>query len=272
MASDYEARMTFTEHLGELRTRIVRSAIALVVGFVLCFIFSQSILNVIAGPLRTSKAVEVTDGDGGESATGDDVAPTGHNADFVTLGPMEPFFVQMKVAAYAAIVLAFPYILFQLCAFIFPGLSPKERNIARFLIIGCGVLASLGVVVAYFGVFPLVMPYLLLYNPEWVTTQLHLDETVSLIIKGLLGFSVAFQFPMAVIILVYLGVLHPDTLKQHRKIVVVGIAFISAFFTPPDPFSMMLLFIPLYLLYELSILCATAMIWRKNRPEPAGEE
>jgi sec-independent protein translocase protein TatC len=276
--------MSFTEHLGELRTRIMRAAMAVGVGFIVCFIFSESILNVIAAPLRFSE--EAVTPAGPEGAGGAPDAMEGGNtmavapqagsrkgqADFVSLGPLEPFFVRMKVAMYAAIVLAFPYVLYQLCAFIFPGLKPSERNVAQVLIVGCGLLASLGVMVAYFGVFPFILPYMLLYNPDWVTTQLRLDETIMLIVKGLLGFSVAFQFPMAVLVLVYLGVLHPSSLKQYRKIVLVGLAFLSALFTPPDPLSMLLMLVPLYLLYELSILCSYVVLWRANRPVAPGEE
>ncbi|MFP4501285.1 MAG: twin-arginine translocase subunit TatC [Candidatus Hydrogenedentota bacterium] len=288
MADDFEARMTFTEHLGELRTRIVRSLIAVTAAFFLCFFLSGKILEVVAAPLRSVEEITVN----GEQAkdTADSAGDTGDEepkeeeeessrynpfaapkADFVSLGPLEPFLVRFKVAAYAGLVLAFPYLLYQLCAFIFPGLRPAERSAAKILIVGCGLLASMGVVVAYFGVFPLVLPYLLQYNPDWVTTQLQLDQTVSIIIKGLLGFSVAFQFPMAVIILVYLGVLEPKTLKQYRKIAIVALAFVSALFTPPDPFSMLILMIPMVLLYEISILLSYLVIRRKRQKADAPE-
>jgi sec-independent protein translocase protein TatC len=294
VAEDYEARMTFTEHLAELRTRIVRSLIVVSVCFFLCFFLSGKILNVVAAPLRSVEDVAVgvdidAPQDADEAAPEDESTPgasapqtpeapsrfnpfAAPKADFVSLGPLEPFLVRFKVAAYAGLVLAFPYLLYQLCAFIFPGLRPTERNIAKFLIVGCGLLASMGVIVAYFGVFPLVLPYLLQYNPDWVTTQLQLDQTVSLIIKGLLGFSVAFQFPMAVIILVYLGVLEPKTLKQYRKIAIVALAFLSALFTPPDPFSMLILLIPMVLLYELSILLSYLVVRRKRKQAEATGE
>jgi sec-independent protein translocase protein TatC len=271
--------MTFTEHLAELRTRIIRVFIAVGVGFIVCFIFSQQIINIISAPLRVeSPIVRAVLGSfpqepaGGVAANTAAAAPkpssSGPHADFVTLGPLEPFLVRVKVAAYAGLALAFPVVLYQLCAFVFPGLKPEERNVAKFLIVGCGVLASSGIVIAYYGVFPLVLPYLLQYNPDWVTTQLHLDQTISLIIKGLLGFSVAFQFPKAVLILVYLGVLHPSTLKKYRKIAIVLLAFVSAMFTPPDPFSMMILMIPLVGLYELSILLSYVVLWRRPGPNP----
>lgn len=288
MADDFEARMTFTEHLGELRTRIVRSLVVVAAAFFLCFFLSGKILEVVAAPLRSVEEITVDGEQAGDTAdsagdTGDEKAEeeeeetsrynpfAAPKADFVSLGPLEPFLVRFKVAAYAGLVLAFPYLLYQLCAFIFPGLRPTERNAAKILIVGCGLLASTGVVVAYFGVFPLVLPYLLQYNPDWVTTQLQLDQTVSIIIKGLLGFSVAFQFPMAVIILVYLGVLEPKTLKQYRKIAIVALAFVSALFTPPDPFSMFILMIPMVLLYEISILLSYLVIRRKRQKADAPE-
>lgn len=273
MADDYEARMTFTEHLAELRVRIIRVFMAVGVGFILCFIFSQQIIDAISAPLRVQSPIlravlgslpqEPAGGDAANTAAAAPKPSSGVHADFVTLGPLEPFYVRVKVAAYAGLALAFPYVLYHLCAFVFPGLKPGERNAAKFLIVGCGLLASAGIFIAYYGVFPLVLPYLLQYNPDWVTTQLQLDQTISLIIKGLLGFSVAFQFPMAVLILVYLGVLHPSTLKKYRKVAIVLLAFLSALFTPPDPFSMMILMIPLVGLYEMSILLSYVVLWRK---------
>lgn len=279
MASDFEARMTFTEHLGELRNRIMRAGMAVGAAFIVCFIISEPLLNFITGPLRDRNAlvemalnfgVDVPEEVVEEVATKEEGKKDASVA-FITLTPLEPFFVRMKVAAYVGLLIAFPYVLYQICAFVFPGLKPSERNIAKFLIVGCGILASLGFVVAYYGVFPLVLPYLMQYNPQWVTTQLQLDPTVSLLVKALLGFAVAFQFPMAVLILVYLGVLHPAGLKQYRKIIFIGLAFLSAFFTPPDPLSMLLLLVPLYLLYEMSILLSYIVIRLKKDPGSAGE-
>ncbi|NLF58658.1 MAG: twin-arginine translocase subunit TatC, partial [Candidatus Hydrogenedens sp.] len=173
--------------------------------------------------------------------------------------------VQFKIAGYGGFLLALPYILWQLMAFVFPGLHPHERRMVQILIAGCSALAVVGVAVAYFGVFPFVLPYLLEWTPAWVQVQLRITETLNIIIKGLVGFALAFQFPMAVLILVYLGLLTPQTLREYRKIAIVGMAFLSAVLTPPDPFSMMVMLTPLVLLYEASILLSYLVIRRKRQ-------
>lgn len=323
--SEEELRMSFTEHLGELRDRLIRSAIAIAVCAVICYLLSSQIFEVLAGPIkimeREISGIEVVEPapatDGGEApaepappvepvttdpsaivqavaegkpvwlnVTTDEAlllrlkiadrtiqdlevrampAEEGLDASWTVLNPMEPLIVTFKIAGYGGLFLAMPYVLYQLCAFIFPGLHPKERKAAQYLIAGCTVLAFAGVCVAYFGVFPFVLPYLAQFVPEDVNVQLRMNETISMIVLGLLGFGIAFQFPMVVLILVYLGVLSPATLRQYRKIVIVGLAIVSAMLTPPDPVSMCLMLVPLYLLYEGSIWVSYLVIRSQNK-------
>ncbi|MBL7649559.1 MAG: twin-arginine translocase subunit TatC [Candidatus Hydrogenedentes bacterium] len=316
LVSDEELRMSFTEHLGELRDRLIRSAIAVAICAVICYLASDQIFEILAGPIKIMEreiaGVDVLpEPEKAPEGSGETAAPVesppaepevtdpaeivksvaeGHpvwltvntddslllrlkivgktiedirvqakaaqgglDASWTVLNPMEPLIVTFKIAGYGGLFLAMPYVLYQLCAFIFPGLHPKERKAAQYLIAGCTVLAFAGVCVAYFGVFPFVLPYLAQFVPEDVNVQLRMNETISMIVLGLLGFGIAFQFPMVVLILVYMGVLSPDTLRQYRKIVIVGLAVVSAMLTPPDPVSMTLMLVPLYLLYEGSI-------------------
>ncbi len=266
--------MTFTEHLGELRTRLIRSVLSVAVTFVFCAFFSDTILYFLAKPLilTNTAAAQPADpagapapaGNGGETAASPEQASKGAGVSWTTLGALEGLIVKFKVAVYAAIVLALPYIIYQACAFIFPGLKPNEKRMVKYLIIGCGSLATVGAAVAYFGVFPMVLPYLVQYTPEWANVQLRMDENISLIIMAILGFCVAFQFPMVVLILVYMGLLSPDTLSKYRRFAIVGLACASAALTPPDPFSMTIMLIPLLFLYEISILLSRIMIRRRT--------
>lgn len=329
LVSDEELRMSFTEHLGELRDRLIRSAIAIAICAVICYLASEQIFEVLAGPIKVMEreiaGVDVLpepekapEGSGETAApveppppvepevtdpaeivnsvaagkpvwltvntddslllrlkivgkTIEDIdvrvkaAQEGLAASWTVLNPMEPLIVTFKIAGYGGLFLAMPYVLYQLCAFIFPGLHPKERKAAQYLIAGCTVLAFAGVCVAYFGVFPFVLPYLAQFVPEDVNVQLRMNETISMIVLGLLGFGIAFQFPMVVLILVYMGVLSPDTLRQYRKIVIVGLAIVSAMLTPPDPVSMTLMLVPLYLLYEGSIWVSYLVIRSQNK-------
>jgi len=235
-----EKRMSFTEHLGELRTRIIWSCIALGISVFFCYAISDFLIKLLAWPLL----------EGGQ---------------WTVLNPMEPIVVKFRIAGYGGVVFALPFIIWQICAFVFPGLYANERRVVQILITGCSILAIIGVGVAYFGVFPLVLPYLLQWVPDWVQVNLRLNETLSIIAFLLLGFSVAFQFPMAVLVLVYIGLLTPQTLKKYRKLAIIGMSIISAVLTPPDPFSMLIMLAPLVCLYESSIWLSYLVILRKRR-------
>ncbi|MFM1921791.1 MAG: hypothetical protein RLZZ303_3425 [Candidatus Hydrogenedentota bacterium] len=255
--------MTFTEHLGELRDRIIYSGIALVAAFVVCYLFSDFLFYIIKHPLDPESQSEWMKKLIGSAGEGQE------SAQWVTLTPLEGFVVKFKLAGYFGLLFALPVILYQVCAFIFPGLKPTERRLVQYMVAGCSLLGTLGVVVAYFGVFPLVMPYLLQWTPEGVVTQLRMSETISIIIIGLVGFAVAFQFPIGVLVLVYMGVLTPKTLKEHRRIALVSMALASAILTPPDPFSMLIMLIPMAVLYEVSILVAMVVARRHPADETA---
>jgi sec-independent protein translocase protein TatC len=245
--SEDEKRMTFTEHLAELRTRLIHSIYAFAICAVFCYAISTPLLSVVMHPLVSAK--------------------TAHKIDITVLNPMEPILLKFKMAGYFGLAVAFPYILWQLCAFVFPGLLPSERRIAKILIFGCGGLAVVGVFLAYALLLPLVMPVLLDMVPEGWVTQLRANETITIIFNFLMGFAIAFQFPMAVLILVYLDLLSPQTLKDYRRMAIVGMAVIAAVLTPPDYISMMIMLIPLLLLYESSILLSYLVIKRKKTKE-----
>lgn len=260
-----EARMTFIEHLGELRTRIVRSSIAILIGLIFAYAVSDYIITAIASPLLGEGSPFAPLPEGVESEM-EDAAPK-IQADWVTLNPIEGVLVRLKIALYAGIFLSLPFVLYQGCAFIFPGLRPSERRLVQVLLSGCAVLGIAGVIVAYFLVFPLVLPYLAKFSPEFVRVQLRMSETISLLLKGFVGFAIAFQFPMAVLVLVRLDLLTPKTLREQRKIAIVIIFGLSMLLTPPDPVSMVIMAGPLVLLYEGSIWASYLVQRRKKEPD-----
>lgn len=279
-SDDSEVRMTFTEHLGELRIRIIRSAIALALAFFICFFLFGYIFEIVSRPLRPLQEHNILVEDAQESPlTAEDGSQrpplqernvsTDSPPVWTALNPLEPFVVNMKLAAYFGLLVSLPYILYQACAFVFPGLKRNERRAVLILLIGCSVCALLGVAVAYFGVFPLVLPYLMQYAPEGVQIQLRMNETVSMVMLGLIGFALAFQFPMIVMVLVYMDLITPDTLRRGRRFAIVGLAFLSAILTPPDPFSMLLMAGPLVLLYEASIWASYVVVRYRDRKLPA---
>lgn len=258
---DGDVRMTFTEHLGELRTRIMVSGAAVIISFIVCYAFSEQVYEVVSRPLQPSPSESIVPDPGTVDAA--EAAPV-KEIKWVQLNFIEWFMVKLKLAAYGGILLASPIIVYQICSFIFPGLKPKERRVVRIALSGCVALGVIGTSVAYFFVFPIVLQYLIQLVPENVETNLRMNENVSLLIKGYLAFAIAFQFPLVVLVLVYLDLLTPATLREYRKFAVVGIAFMSALFTPPEPISMVIMMVPLYLLYEVSIWVSYLVVRRRS--------
>lgn len=264
--TEENGRMTFTAHLGELRTRMIRSVIAIVVGFLFCYIFSNEIIEILSYPLSPL-----------QSGSPDQDLPAGADTQeteavtWIVLTPLEPILVSLKISAFGGVFLAIPFILYQICSFVFPGLTLRERRAVKLLLVGCSVLAIAGAAIAYWGVFPQILPYLMTkFLPEGVSPQLRLNETLSIILKGIGGFALAFQFPMIVLALVYVGILTPESLKAYRKIAIVGVFIAGALLTPPDPISLVLIAIPLVLLYEMSIWLSHFVVRRKDDADSAG--
>ena len=304
-ASEDESRMSFTEHLGELRTRIIRAGIAVIIGAILCYAFSDGVLRMLAYPIAplpwdlTTLGKESAKNDPEsdtknantedsvdsqtDSANAEDTAelesevvaqtasedseldkPAPRVFEWMLFHPLEIVFVKIKIAGYGGLFFAFPYVLFQMCAFIFPGLKPKERRAVNFLVFGCSTLAFAGAATAYWGVLPLVMPYIILWIPEGMNMILGVSKTLSMVIKGIAAFAIAFQFPVVVLMLVYMDMLSPEMLKKYRRVAIVGLAVGAAMLTPPDPISMLIMMMPLYMLYELSILLSYLVVRRKK--------
>lgn len=268
---DPEARMTFIGHLAELRSRMIRSAVAALVGFAICYAFSNQIIEQISYPLRPLQQMGHP---AQEQNLEEDLEP-GQSVEeyggieWIALHPLEPFLVKLKIAAYGGLFIAFPYILYQICAFVFPGLTVTEKRMVRILLVGCTTLAIVGAGLAYWGIFPFVLPYLARFAPEFVSIDLRLNDTLSLILKGLAAFGIAFQLPMVVMALVYVGLLSPASLKAYRKPAIVGIFIAAALFTPPDPISLLLMGLPLVGLYELSIWLSYFVVRRKAKTAEA---
>ncbi len=265
--------MTFTEHLAELRIRIIRSGVAVLVAMVICYIFSNQIMVGLQKPLTLLQDLGIIVFSSNENTnnSGNSAEKVENSKEekssttkipFVVLNPFEIVILKFKIAGYGGLILALPYIIWQVCAFVFPGLKPNEKQLVKIILFGCSTLGIIGVIVAYFGVIPLVIPYLLQWIPQDWEVQLRANETISIIVLLLFGFSLAFQFPMIILALVYLDLLSPNTLRKLRKYVIVGLSVVSAILTPPDPISMIIMLLPLVILYEISIW-ASYLIRRK---------
>jgi len=237
---DDDKRMTFTEHLGELRIRLIRVIVGICAVFLLCFAFSEPLFYALSYPLR-SKDVQ-----------------------WVTNKPLESMTVALRLAGTFAVIICTPHILYEICAFVFPGLKPKERRVASVLIVGCSCLAIVGAGVAYFLVSPQLIGLMMDWTPEFVRQQLQMSETIAFEIFLLLAFAVAFQFPMAVLVLVYLGVVSQKMLRDYRRYAFVLLAIGAAALTPTtDPISFLAMWGPLVVMYEACVWIAYAIDRKK---------
>jgi len=225
-------------HLVELRARIIRIFGVILLGFLPCAFFARELYTILAQPL-----LEKLPQGGQMIAT--DVAT--------------PFFVPMKVAMMVAFVITLPHTLYQIWAFVAPGLYTHEKRMALPLVIGSSLLFFSGMAFAYFAALPLVFEFITYFAPEGVAVMTDIGNYLSFVLSMFLAFGVTFEVPILVIILVRSGVITIEKLKEIRPYVIVTAFVIAAIFTPPDVISQFMLAIPLCLLYELGIFVANLM-------------
>lgn len=235
---------TFISHLVELRDRLIRILIGLVLTFVVLFPFADEIYTLLAQPLLAS-------------------LPSG--GQMIATEVTTPFFVPMKMAMLAAFVISLPHTLYQVWAFVSPGLYAHERRFIMPLVVASTLLFLAGMAFAYFLVFPVVFGFITGYAPEGVAVMTDIGRYLDFVITLFLAFGLAFEVPIAVIIMVGAGLVQISTLKEVRSYVIVGAFVLGAIFTPPDVVSQFMLAVPLWLLYEAGILLAGFI--EKRKPE-----
>jgi sec-independent protein translocase protein TatC len=226
---------TFISHLIELRDRLLRIIIGVVVTFLCLFPFANRIYTLLAQPLLSR-------------------LPKG--GQMIATAVTTPFLVPMKVALLAAVVISLPYTLYQLWAFVAPGLYSHEKRFAAPLIVLSTLLFVTGMAFAYFLVFPVVFGFITSTAPVGVAVMTDIGNYLDFVITLFLAFGIAFEVPVAVVLLVKLGVVPVAKLKEIRPYVIVGAFVVGAIFTPPDVVSQIMLAVPLWLLYEAGILAA----------------
>src|SRR6059036_3248326 len=238
-----DSKMSFLEHLGELRTRIVRALTALLVGTVIALPFSQYIVDWLARPV------------------------TKLNYTLVFTAPAEAFWVQMKVGLIVGVFVAAPAIFWQVWAFIAPGLHTHEKKYAApFVIIG-SLLFLGGGAFSLFVVTPYAIQFLLSYARPGLKPMITLQNHVDFLLKFTLAFGAVFELPLALTLLSRVGIVNPKMLAKNRKYAILGAFIAGAVLTPtPDAFNQALMAGPLILLYEVGIICARVF---GRRPAPA---
>ena len=247
MASFEEAKMSFMEHLGELRVRIVRSLVALLIGLVIAFPFSQQIMDYLARPARA----------------------TGHTLVFLAL--TEAFWVQMKVALIVGLFIAAPGILWQVWAFIAPGLHAHEKKYAAPFVIVGSLLFLAGGAFALKVVTPFAIQFLLSYERPGLQAMISIGSYVDFLLKFTLAFGLIFELPLAITLVARMGLVTAKQLAKNRKYAVLGAFIAAAVLTPtPDMFNQALMAGPLIILYEVGIVCAR-IFGKKPKAAPAPE-
>ena len=232
-------------HLVELRSRLLRAVVALLLVFGALMPFSNRLYAMLATPLV-------------------DRLPEG--ASMIAIDVITPFFTPIKLAFFTAIFVAMPYLLYQAWAFVAPGLYRHEQRLAMPLFLSATVLFYAGAAFAYFVVMPLVFGFLTGTVPEGVSMMTDISHYLDFVLVMFLAFGVCFEIPVAVVILVLLGWVTPTQLREWRGYAVVGIFVIAAVITPPDVVSQLMLAIPMMILYEAGII-AGRLVSPKKVPD-----
>ncbi|HQN64936.1 MAG TPA: twin-arginine translocase subunit TatC [Methylophilus sp.] len=226
---------SFISHLIELRNRLLKIVLGFVVVFIALFPFANKVYALLAAPMLTK-------------------LPAG--GQMIATAVTTPFFVPMKVTMLVAFVLSLPFTLYQIWAFVAPGLYAHEKKLMLPVIIAACLLFLTGMSFAYFAVFPVVFGFIVNSAPQGVAVMTDIAEYLDFVITLFMAFGLAFQVPIAVILTVRFGWLSIAQLREARSYVIVGAFVLGAIFTPPDIISQFMLAIPLWLLYEAGVAVA----------------
>ncbi|HEY2274132.1 MAG TPA: twin-arginine translocase subunit TatC [Steroidobacteraceae bacterium] len=232
------AEGTLISHLLELRDRLLRALLAVGVAFIPCVIYSNDIFSFVAQPLLAK-------------------LPPGSN--LIATGVMSPFTTPFKLSFFVALLAAIPYVLYQLWAFVAPGLYRNERRFAVPLLLSSILLFYVGVAFAYYFVFPVMFQFFAATTPKGVAMMTDINQYLDFVLTMVFCFGVAFEVPVAVVLLVVMGIVRLESLKKNRGYVLIGIFILAALLTPPDAISQCSLAIPMYLLYEGGLLMARVL-------------
>jgi sec-independent protein translocase protein TatC len=238
----HEDRLSVVDHLDELRSRLIVCAVTFIAAWALTGWQNHLVLEIVNKPLP------------------DGIEP-------ITLGPAEAFYTTLTNAAYAALLLALPVILYQLYAFLLPAFSPGERRVATPLLLLVPVLFITGVVFCYFIVLTPALDFLLNFNADEFNTQVRARDYYSFVTLLLLAMGIGFQIPVGVLAACKLGVTNAEKLRRSRRYAIVAIVVLASLLPTLDPLTLVLESIPLYALFELSILMAAA--WGRPLAEPS---
>lgn len=228
---DDKRRMTILQHLEELRGGLIKSVIALLVATLFSLIFTSRFLKILTAPMG--------------------------NLQPVFLRPTEMIITYFKVALISGVALAMPVIIYQFIRFLLPALKPHERRYLYIIVPGATISFVVGLLFAYLALLPFAVRYLLTFGGDIARAQWTIGEYIGFVTTILLWMGVAFETPLVIFFLAKVGIITPAMLSHYRRYAILAIAVIAAAITPtPDPFNMMIVMVPLFLLYEAGVLLA----------------
>jgi sec-independent protein translocase protein TatC len=230
---------TLLSHLVELRMRLMRALLAVIIIFIPCAVFDDELFTFVATPLLQK-------------------LPLG--AQMISTSVVAPFMAPLKLALLAALFLGMPFVLYQAWAFVSPGLYRHEKRFAIPLIISSIVLFYAGAAFAYFVVFPLMFAFLTSAAPHGVQLMTDMTNYLDFVVLLFFAFGVAFEIPVATVLLAWTGLVRIESMKKNRGYVLLGIFVVAAFLTPPDAVSQSFMAVPMYLLYEGGIVLSRLLL------------
>lgn len=240
-----EQEQTFVSHLVELRDRLLRAILAILVVFVALMPWAGDIYDLLAQPMMQA-------------------LPEGTK--MIATGVVTPFLVPVKVTLMVAFVAALPVVLYQAWAFVAPGLYAHEKRLGIPLVVASTLLFLLGMAFCYFFVFGVVFRFINEFAPKSITPAPDIEQYLSFVLTMFLAFGVTFEVPVVLIVLVRMGIVSLEKLKEFRPYAIVGAFVIAAVVTPPDVMSQLLLAVPLVLLYEVGLFLAR-FVPKREAPE-----
>lgn len=237
---------TFVSHLIELRSRVMKASLVVIVLFAGLMPWAGNIYDLLAYPMMVA-------------------LPEGSK--MIATGVVTPFLIPVKVTMLVAFIIALPWVLYQLWAFVAPGLYTHEKKLVAPLVISSSALFIAGIAFCYFLVFGVVFRFINDFAPKSISVAPDIDSYFGFVMTMFIAFGLTFEVPVVVIVLVRMGLVTVEKLKQIRPYVIVGAFVIAAIVTPPDVVSQLLLAIPLALLYEVGLFLAPLFVRATQAPE-----